>query len=174
MLRYRAGDAAAFEVLYGRHRAGLYRYLLRQTSLASVAEELFQDVWMKLIHARERYEVKASFKTWLYHLARNRLIDYYRRQGRTFGAEVANAEDELPARESSQPERQVQAQQQADQLLQLVQSLPETQREVFLLREAGGLGMDEIAAVTGVGREAVKSRLRYAFRRLRDGLREYR
>ena len=79
MNRYRDGDAHAFEVLYTRHKGPLYRYLLRQCGAAALAEELFQDVWMKLIRARERYETRAKFTTYLYHLAHNRLIDHYRR-----------------------------------------------------------------------------------------------
>src|SRR3989338_1153469 len=80
MLGYRNGDAAAFEVLYIRHKGALYRYLLRQCRVAVVAEELLQDVWLNLVRARERYEVKAKFTTYLFRLAPNRLIDYYRRQ----------------------------------------------------------------------------------------------
>jgi RNA polymerase sigma-70 factor (ECF subfamily) len=67
MNRYRDGDAHAFEVLYTRHKGPLYRYLLRQCGAAALAEELFQDVWMKLIRARERYEARAKFTTYLYH-----------------------------------------------------------------------------------------------------------
>ena len=81
MNRYRDGDAHAFEVLYTRHKGPLYRYLLRQCGAAALAEELFQDVWMKLIRARERYEARAKFTTYLYHLAHNRLIDHYRHAG---------------------------------------------------------------------------------------------
>ena len=79
MSRYRFGDAGAFEVLYKRHKGPLYRYLLRQCGAAAQAEELFQDVWFKVIRARERYEARAKFTTYLYHLAHNRLIDHYRR-----------------------------------------------------------------------------------------------
>ena len=80
MLGYRNGDAAAFEVLYIRHKGALYRYLLRQCRIAAVAEELLRDVWLNLVRARERYEVRAKFTTYLFRLAHNRLIDYYRRQ----------------------------------------------------------------------------------------------
>src|SRR3989344_4793908 len=66
MLGYRNGDAAAFEVLYIRHKGALYRYLLRQCRIAAVAEELLQDVWLNLVRARERYEVKAKFTTYLF------------------------------------------------------------------------------------------------------------
>ena len=70
MLAYVAGDAAAFDVLYGRHRGGVYRYLLRQCRHRGIADELFQDVWTNLIRARASYAPTAKFATWLYRLAR--------------------------------------------------------------------------------------------------------
>ncbi len=79
MLGYRDGDAGAFDALYGRHKGGVYRYLLRQCRAAAVAEELFQDVWMNLVRARAGYTVQAKFTTYLYRLAHNRLIDHYRK-----------------------------------------------------------------------------------------------
>jgi RNA polymerase sigma-70 factor (ECF subfamily) len=79
MLGYRDGDAAAFDVLYGRHKGGIYRYLLRQCRNAALADELFQDVWMNLIRARAGYTVQAKFSTYLYRIAHNRLMDHFRR-----------------------------------------------------------------------------------------------
>lgn len=176
MLRYRAGDAAAFEVLYRRHKGPLYRYLLRQCGEAGSAEELFQEVWMKLIGARERYQVKARFKTFLYHMARNRLVDHYRRRapgnGPSHHRSDGPALDQLPGADCERPERRAQSQQQYERLLELIGELPAPQREAFLLREEAGLEVDEIAQVTGVGRETAKSRLRYALQRLRAGLGE--
>ena len=79
MLSYRDGTAAAFDVLYARHKGGLYRYVLRQlNNRKEIANEIFQDVWMKLINARSNYQVTAKFTTWLYRLAHNRLVDYWR------------------------------------------------------------------------------------------------
>jgi RNA polymerase sigma-70 factor (ECF subfamily) len=175
MLRYAQGDAAAFDLLYARHRRGVFRYLLRQVgNRRALAEELFQDIWMNLIGARERYRVEARFTTWLYTLAHNRLVDHYRRQHHH---EVALADGgdeddppEPPAPGTHQPERIAEARQAAARLLGLVEALPALQREVFLLHEEGGLDLDEIAAVTGADREAVKSRLRYAFDKLRRGM----
>src|SRR3954462_11093253 len=79
MLRYSSGDAAAFDVLYARHRAGVFRYLLRQCGSRAAAEELVQDIWLNLMQARDLYQVQAKFTTWLYTLAHNRLIDHFRR-----------------------------------------------------------------------------------------------
>ncbi|GMQ87672.1 MAG: RNA polymerase sigma factor [Gammaproteobacteria bacterium] len=174
MMRYRDGDAGAFEVLYRRHKGPLYRYILRQCGRHAV-DELFQDVWTRVIQARERYQASASFKTFLFHIARNRLVDHYRRQGtgRDFDVPDGIAEESIPARVSDQPERQVHAGQQIEQLLMLVRDLPAEQREAFLLHEEAGLAVAGIAEVTGVGHETAKSRLRYALQRLREGLREW-
>jgi RNA polymerase sigma-70 factor (ECF subfamily) len=175
MSRYREGDARAFEVLYRRHKGSLYRYLLRQCGVAAQAEELFQDVWFKVIRARERYVARAKFTTYLYHLAHNRLIDYYRRNraglpisyndgpGDPLIEQVADAE----ARE---PENELDRRRLGQRLLKQITALPEAQREAFLLREESGLSLEEIAKVTGVNAETAKSRLRYALTKLRQGL----
>jgi len=175
MLRYAQGDAAAFDSLYGRHRGGVFRYLLRQlNSNRAATEELFQDVWMNLIGARGRYRVEAKFTTWLYTLAHNRVVDHYRRHRPLEVVSLDDDEDDDPpevaAPPSAQPERAAEARQQAARLLVLVDALPPAQREAFLLHEEGGLSLEEIAAATGSDREAVKSRLRYAMDKLRRGM----
>jgi RNA polymerase sigma-70 factor (ECF subfamily) len=176
MLRYAQGDAAAFDDLYGRHRGGVFRYVLRHLNgNRAAAEELFQDVWMNLIGARERYRVEAKFTTWLYTMAHNRVIDHYRRQRPLEVVSLEGDEDDDPppqiaAPPTAQPERAAQARQEAARLLALVEGLPAAQREVFLLYEEGGLSLEEIASVTGSDREAVKSRLRYAMDKLRRGM----
>src|SRR5437867_7431536 len=81
MLRFQDGDAAAFDVLYGRHKGGVFRYLLRQCGGPGTAEELAQDVWLNLVRAHASYVPSAKFATYLYRLAHNRLIDHYRSQG---------------------------------------------------------------------------------------------
>jgi len=178
MLRYGSGDAAAFDLLYARHRGGVFRYLLRQCGSRAAAEELLQDIWLNLIQARARYQVEAKFSTWLYTLAHNRLIDHFRRhksaQLVSLDGEGEEGEPlELPAQSTVQPERMAQAREQAARLLWLVESLPALQREAFLLHEEGGLSLEQIAQVTGAGRETVKSRLRYALDKLREGMKDY-
>lgn len=180
MLAYREGDAAAFEALYRRWRGRLYRYLLRQCGAAAQAEELFQDVWLKVVNARRGYEAAAKFSTWLFRIAHNRLIDHYRAKGR---AEVASYDDDpedadrvaaLPAPAGAQPEAMLERKALAGELLRRIAALPAAQRETFLLSEEGGLTLEEIAAATGVNRETAKSRLRYALNKLRAGLKELR
>jgi RNA polymerase sigma-70 factor, ECF subfamily len=175
MCRYRDGDARAFELLYQRHRGPLYRYFLRQCGVAAVAEELYQDVWMKLIRVRAEYEVRAKFTTWLYRLAHNHLIDHYRRT--SHGVPISYGDDpeddpldHVAADARIEPENELDRRRQMRRLLQLVVDLPEAQREAWLMRAEGGLSLEEIAETTGVNAETAKSRLRYAMKRLRHGL----
>jgi RNA polymerase sigma-70 factor (ECF subfamily) len=171
MLRYAQGELAAFQTLYERHRGGLYRYFLRQ-SRRDVAEELFQDVWARVIQARRRYRPDAAFRTWLYTLARNRLIDYWRRQGQdplAVSGDAAVPED-AAENPTGNPRLLVDLRDCLEQLLRLVETLPAMQREAFLLRHDAGMTLAEIAATLDTGTETAKSRLRYAMVRLRAGL----
>lgn len=175
MLAYRDGDARAFEVLYARHKGALYRYLLRQCRVAAAAEELFQDVWTNLIKARERYQPSAKFTTYLYRVAHNRLIDYYRRQ--SSGVPISYDDEQsditleqLPDTAEPEPENKLHIKRQVKRLLGLIEKLPDAQREAFLMREEGGLSLEEIADATGVNMETAKSRLRYAVAKLREGI----
>lgn len=174
MLRYRDGDAQAFETLYARHKGGLYRFILRQCRDPAQAEELFQEVWMNLIRARKRYTVQAKFATYLYRLAHNRVIDFYRSQAGgvavSFDAEDGPDLDRLEAGPHEQPDRILDRKRRVEHVVELLDAMPGPQREVFLLREEAGLSVEEIAEATGVNRETAKSRLRYAFARLKLGL----
>ena len=174
MSAYGAGDAAAFDVLYARHRGGVFRYLRRQTGNAALAEELYQDVWMKLIDARGRYQPQAKFTTWLYTIAHNRLMDHFRAAGRVSFATADDPEDDplddVPAADPP-PEDALGRKQTAARLLAALDALPAAQREAFVLQQEGELSVEEIARVTGVTRETAKSRLRYALAKLRATLR---
>ncbi len=171
MLRYRGGDSNAFEMLYERHRLPLFRFLLRQLGDQQVAEDIFQETWSKVIRARHNYRPQAKFSTYLYRIARNSLIDHYRRTGRQSGLITANA-DAVPEA-AAHTDDPVTAAERADQralILAALAAIPDEQREVFLLREEAGLSLAEIAETTGVGQETVKSRLRYALVKLRSSL----
>jgi len=175
MLRYRDGDATAFDALYTRHRAGLFRFILRQCPVRGEAEEIFQEVWMRLIEARSRYRVEARFSTYLYQIAVNRLIDRSRRKASAPAATVSlDCEDGsgalAVAGPAGNPERHAAARQDAARVLAALDALPAEQREAFLLHEEGGLSVGEIAEVTKVGAETAKSRLRYALAKLRQAL----
>lgn len=172
MLSYAGGDARAFETLYAKHKGGLYRFVLRSVKGRAEADELFQDVWMRVIEARSRYVAQAKFTTWLYTIARNRLVDHWRAKGLTL-VSLDDEEGGVPepaAGPDSEPQRNVEARQALDRLAAAIAALPLAQREAFLLHQEGGLTAAEIAAATGTNEEAAKSRLRYAMNKLREAI----
>jgi RNA polymerase sigma-70 factor (ECF subfamily) len=174
MMRYRDGDPDAFLTLYARHKGPLYRYLLRQVRNAGAAADLFQEVWSRLVATRSRYEARAKFATYLFHIAHNCTIDFFRRDhkmrhtARSDDADSASPEPEVP--EYQRPDRVAEFVEQQSALLAALGALPQEQREAFLLHEETGLTIEEIARVTDVGLETVKSRLRYAIRKLKKSL----
>jgi RNA polymerase sigma-70 factor, ECF subfamily len=172
MLAYAAGDAAAFESLYLKHKVPVYRYMLKLCRNEAVAEELYQEVWMKLIKARENYQVKAKFTTYLYKLAHNQFIDHYRKQNVRIVIEQSIEVDDVEPDKTSRnnPEKQTQINETINKISELLDSLPNEQREVFLLREEAGMSVPEIAETLSINQEAAKSRLRYAINKLRTGL----
>jgi len=162
-MQYQAGNTAAFDILYEKYRGDVYRFLLRQFDMAT-AEELYQDVWIKLIQARDRYQPTARFRTWLYTITHNHITDYYRKH------RVTAVTDEIENIETRAPERIAQDQQILAVLHEGIRQLPDVQREAFLLKEETGLSLDEIAAVMAASKESTKSRLRYATAKLREQL----
>jgi RNA polymerase sigma-70 factor (ECF subfamily) len=171
MLLYRDGDGHAFAALYARHKDPLYRYLLRQVRNAGAAADLFQEVWSRLVATRSRYEPRAKFATYLFHIAHNCTIDFFRRNKhstRSHPSDVQSPEPEVP--EHQRPDSMAEFVEQQSALLAALGELPQEQREAFLLHEETGLTLDEIARVTDVPVETAKSRLRYAIRKLKKAL----
>lgn len=171
MRRYQRGSEQAFQHLYARHRAALMRFVRRLSPNTGDDEEIAQETWMAVIQGRERYMPQARFVTYLFSIARRRTMDRWRRIGRSPELEMdANEPDCLPGPSRNEPEVQTTNISLGADLLQAVAALPVLQREVFLLRAEAGLGIDEIAEVTGVNRETAKSRLRFALKKLRTAL----
>ncbi|HEX7218720.1 MAG TPA: RNA polymerase sigma factor [Burkholderiales bacterium] len=168
MLAYGQGDAGAFETLYRRHRGPLYRFVLRAIKQRSAAEELFQEVWIRVIESRSRYAPQARFTTWLYTIAHNLLVDHWRKKGLSL---VSLDAEDVPL-DSANPARQVEARESLARLLDILEKLPAAQREAFLMHQEAGLSVAEIAAATGSNEEAAKSRLRYAMAKLKAALDE--
>ncbi len=174
---YAAGDARAFGELYERHERPVYRYFLRQGAAPATADDLLQETWMAVIRHAAQFEPRARFTTWLYTVARSKLVDHWRgRDGAMLLADAANddADEEgpdwlaqVPGAESDRPDVQALSRARARAFVDAVETLPPLQREAFLLQAEGGLTLEEIAAVTQAGHETVKSRLRYAMGKLR-------
>ena len=170
MLRYKDGDTAAFETLYKRHNDALYRYLLRLCRHRATAEDIFQDVWGKIIKARSSYRPTAKFTTFMYRVAHNCFIDHVRRNKRH--SNNTEFEPDLHADTSESPDTITERSLARERLTLALRDLPEEQRDAFLLYEEAGLSIEQIASVTGSNRETAKSRLRYAVNKLRAAIEE--
>jgi len=171
MQRYQRGNEQAFQLLYQRHRSSLLRFVKRLAPDAGEDEEIAQETWIAVIRGRERYLPQARFVTYLFSIARRRTMDRWRRRGRSPELEPdAQEPDCLAGPARYEPESQANNAALLADLRVAVAALPLLQREAFLLRAEAGLGIDEIAAVTGANRETAKSRLRFALSRLRTAL----
>jgi RNA polymerase sigma factor (sigma-70 family) len=177
MLAYASGDAGAFTRLYGRHERPVHRYFLRQSVAGSHADDLLQETWMAVVRSAAKYTVDAKFTTWLYTIARNKLIDHWRATRQPMLLDDAandpdNDDEAAPlerfaAPDAARPDVQAMSREQARHFIAAVEALPPAQREAFLLHVDGTLSIAEMAAVTAVGAETLKSRLRYAMKRMR-------
>ena len=178
MLAYAAGRAAAFDTLYARHKGGVYRYLLRHCGNAGIADELFQDVWMNAIRARDatcrrrnsRHGSTRSPTTGSSITGARAARRSSRRSTTTATRARAQPWRRCPRRAATSPKRASHTRQLREQLHAALATLPAVQRDAFLLQHEGGLSLAEIAELTGVGVETVKSRLRYAVAKLRGEL----
>ena len=179
MQRYGTGDMTAFERLYARHELGVWRYLLRSVRRQEVADDLTQDVWFAVVRQASNYVAASRFRTWLFTIAHNRLVDHFRttKNHISLDAETADSDvaliDTLAADSGFGPVRQLESREQAMAQIAAVAALPPEQRHAFLLQAEAGMSVDEIALVTGASFETTKSRLRYARNALRQLLKEF-
>ena len=165
-----AGTAGAFEQLYARYRQRLYRHLLRQLRDNALADELFQDVWQKVIAARTQWKPEGQFASWLFAIAHHRLGDHWRRSAHRPNAPLDADERLAQIADPDTPERALSEFERRRQLQLALDDLPVEQREVLLLRLEQELSLEEIGEIVGAGRETIKSRLRYAMDKLRARL----
>lgn len=165
--RYRRGDVTAFEQLYQRYRQTLYRYLIRTCSDTAEAEDIYHDVWSRVINAKNPF-TDGSFKAYLFQIARNISIDRSRRNRLQLVSDEATL-DAQPSNDKPADERQ-HLEDCGERLLNELGQLPAEQRDAFLLKEESDLTLEQIARLVNVGRETIKSRLRYALQRLREAL----
>ncbi|MBK7063306.1 MAG: sigma-70 family RNA polymerase sigma factor [Rubrivivax sp.] len=180
MRAYAQGDARAFDALYQRHHAALYRFVRRVLgrALAQQADEVFQDTWARVIQARQRWAPQgASFRTWLFTLAHHRAVDCLRKSGRELSVDDGPPGDDgagddpwadWPSADANDPAEQAFWRKAGERLLHCLDRLPVAQRAVFLLHHEDGLTLDELARTLDLGFETAKSRLRYAMSKLRD------
>jgi RNA polymerase sigma-70 factor (ECF subfamily) len=190
MNAYARGDARAFELLYARHHGGLYRFVRRLlgTGLSAQVDEVFQDTWLRVVQARERWAPQgATFRTWLFTLAHHRAIDLLRRSGREVALDAFDSEDgepwqpdaqawqhwPAPGSSASTSEELAFWRRAGEQLLGCLEQLPIPQRSAFLLHHDDGLALDEVASALEVGFETAKTRLRYAMSKLRTCMGAY-
>ncbi len=169
-------DAQAFNVLYKRHKNSMYRYYLRHVSNENIAQELFQDLWLKVINSKKRYKNSAPFTAWLFTLAHHRLVDWYRRNHLENSAFEHNIDHDSKEHQQSQgvinwnPEDELLTKKLGKRLKKAIKDLPFAQREVFLLHQEASLTLPQIANMMDEGIEKIKSRYRYAIQKLRTSL----
>lgn len=189
MLQFQGGDRDAFTILVRRHKTPIYNFVLRQVRSASAAEDLVQEVFVRVVKNASTFKHEARFTTWVYSIARNLCIDHLRKMslrrhpsldhgptsgGATGGRDGPSLSERIPdSHPSSAADRRATSTDIGERIIAAVEKLPSEQREVFLLRELGKVPFKEIARMTGVPENTVKSRMRYALERLQEALSEY-
>ncbi|MBQ4861517.1 sigma-70 family RNA polymerase sigma factor [Pseudoalteromonas sp. MMG013] len=175
MLEYGKGNDTAFAELYARHKGPMYRYICRQlgSKQHNKAQELFQEVWVRVIDNRNNYTVEAKFTTWLYRIAHNLLIDEHRKN-HVRGEHLTLVSDEqhegILAFHQGKQEGSVHNDFLQQAIKHCVELLMPQQREAFLLRHEAGFDPSQVCEIVGAKPETVKTRLRYAMSQLRDCL----
>jgi len=178
MLAFAKGDAAAFERLYDRHGSAVWRFVFRSVNNQAIADDLAQELWFSVARNAASWQPTAKFTTWLYTLARNRVIDHTRTAKNHASIDEEDEEgasmfSALAADSRLGPLRQVSSREQARALLDAIEQLPAEQREAFLLQAEGDMSVEDIAVAIGVSFETAKSRLRYARSKLKALLADF-
>ncbi len=182
MLAFKSGDGRAFTTLVQRHRQAVYNFILRYVGHRQRAEDVLQETWLKVVRSSSEYQPRAKFTTWVFTIARNLCVDAARKESyrSTDSLDAPASEDGegralgelVPDDGGASPDRAAHNARLRPLLTRAIEALPHEQREVFLLREYQGIGFKEIAEVTGVNENTVKSRMRYALEGLRRKLAE--
>ncbi|MDP2369822.1 RNA polymerase sigma factor [Rhodoferax sp.] len=185
MIAYAAGDAAAFDILYARHEGAMYRFVRRVLgpALASQADEVFQDTWLRIVTARASFAPQgASWRTWAFTIAHHAAMDRLRVSGREVSIDSMGGDDGgdpldwlQGALDAAHPSTEDLAFWRAagKQLLACLEQLPAVQRAAFLLHHEDGVTIEDLARSLGLGFETAKSRLRYALQKLRGCMGAY-
>lgn len=183
MVRFQRGDRTAFKTLVARHQKPLFNFALRQLRSPTAAEDVVQDAFVRVVQSASDFKHEARFSTWLYTIARNLCIDHLRktalRRHPSLDEARPGSDGEGPSLGEQMPDSRASVERGAtstelrSRIAGAVEELPEEQREVFLMREVANLPFKEIAEITGVPENTVKSRMRYALERLQAALSEY-
>lgn len=182
MLRYQRGDREAFALLVRRHEVRVYNFSLRHVRDERAAEDIAQDAFLRVVRKASEFKHEARFSTWLYTIVRNLCVDHLRRMKHRRHTSLDDSPpgeerplvDKLPtARVDANVERRAVSTEVGSKIVAAIESLPEEQREVFLLRELAGMPFADIADLTGVSANTVKSRMRYALDRLKEALSQF-
>ncbi len=176
MKQYLSGDDGAFEAVYRRRREGLRRFFARQCGSPAVGDELAHETWFKLVRACRsgQYTAEAKFTTYLYKLAKNQLIDWYRKNKNyetvDFDETVVGDEEVLDTFniDIANPEEIYGDKQKAQILMRAIDELSDVQKATLLMHLEGDMSYEEIAEVMNTNRETVKTRLRYARQHLKN------
>lgn len=184
MMQFQGGDQAAFAALVRRHKTPIFNFVLRQIHSPSNAEDIVQEVFVRVVQKAATFKHEARFTTWAYSIARNLCIDHLRKMSLRRHASLDQASGRDPdgqaladrvadQRPATAADRALTSTDIGERIVGAVEALPPEQREVFLLRQVAKIPFKEIADMTGVPENTVKSRMRYALERLQDALSEY-
>jgi RNA polymerase sigma-70 factor (ECF subfamily) len=162
MLSLKNGDVDSLELLHKRHRGNVQRLIRRITGNAAIAEELSQEVFLRVYQARARYEPTASFSTWLYRIAFNRSLNWLRSQNQYRNTTSFDAQPASMRRiqePGATPERKLLDQEHIERIRQVINSLPPRQRQALILHKYEGLDYVQIAERMDTTVPAIKSLL---------------
>jgi RNA polymerase sigma-70 factor (ECF subfamily) len=175
--RYRRGEVGALGDLVEQYRRPLFAFILKMTEGREDADEIFQEVWLRVIRHQHRYRAK-SFKSWLFRIAHNLVIDRARKrrpqvdlQG-TAPAEAGDVFENRVADPAPAPGERLADRELGRRIREAVSALPPAQREVFLMRTEADLPFKEIARIQGTSINTALGRMHYAVGRLRGLLQE--
>jgi len=172
---FQAGDSGALGELLERHKAAVYGYLLRLTGRRDAAEDIFQEVFLKLVRDPSAYGQREKFRSWLFTVARNAAMDHFRRQG-SRGEVPLQGEGDLPGpvdhvvSPEPGPEAAAVNKETGERIAAALGRLSQDQREVFYLRHYSGLSFKEIAGILGLPIGTVLARMSRAAAQLRKDL----
>ena len=168
---YRKGDLEALDALIARHRQGLYGYIMNMTQNRAEADDVFQEVWLRVMRKHHLYRRGSNFGGWLIRIARNLVIDRGRRRGCDASLDAENDEGRsmlnMIASNEPDPREAVQEMELGARLSAMVQRLPSEQKDVFLMRVHGKLPFKAIARIQGVSINTALARMQYALAHLR-------